>query len=142
MKRIRFKDLVGGICLLVVWFTEVARLPWAQVKHELGLIARSSSLATEGVRLRGAGFAFDPPYGVFLTAVRNLTPGDSTIAVLFPPHNELYFYEASYTLAPRRLVRFEESPSAQFTAVYAPEQVAPPLNAQKIPYGFLLRKSR
>lgn len=142
MKSLRRKVLLGGLCLLVLWFAELARLPAAQVKHELGLITRSPSLATEEVRLRGAGFAFDPQYGVFLTAVRDLTPVDSTIAILFPAHNELYFYEASYTLAPRRLVRFEERPIAQFTALYSTEEVAPPPNAQRITHGFLLKQSR
>lgn len=69
-------------------------------------------------RLAGTSSSFDPAYGVFLEAVRRATPPEATVSLDVPLTHELYTYEASYILAPRRLVRPDGIREAQYAAVY------------------------
>jgi len=77
--------------------------------------------------LSGTSFFFDPDYGPFLLAVRRATPPDATIAMRAPRTHELYTYEASYVLAPRRLVAEDRAGPAQYEAVYG---ATPPAGAR------------
>ena len=81
-------------------------------------LSSSAGRAAEERRLSGTSFFFDPDYGPFLLAVRRATPPDATIALRAPRTHELYTYQASYILAPRRLVAGDSAGQAQYEAVY------------------------
>lgn len=96
--------------------SELRRFPWR---------ARWGSFLRD--RLSGATLApeispgFDPDYVAFLEAVRDTTPPGATIALSAPTNHPLYTYEASYILAPRRLVRPDLLSQADYAAVYGNE---------------------
>ena len=86
-----------------------------------------------------SSLAFDPDYGAFLEAVRDITPPGATIALSAPANHPLYTYEASYVLAPRRLVRPDRLSQAEFAAVYGSEAVLHERVALPVRKGSLFR---
>jgi hypothetical protein len=87
-------------------------------------------------RLDGTGFAFDRAYGPFLYAADAAVPGGARIGVAAPRTNELYTYQAHYTLAPRRVASSPDR--ADYLALYGgagPSAV----DSRKLPGGVLLR---
>jgi hypothetical protein len=65
-----------------------------------------------------AGFWFDPDFAAFLDDVKKRTPPDATVAVLVPLRPDLYRFQASYQLAPRRVVEERWKGEAGFIATY------------------------
>lgn len=85
-----------------------------------------------------AGFWFDPDYAAFLADVKASTPETATVAVLVPKTPDLYLYQASYQLAPRRVVEAEWMNEAGFVATYRTEAARGPTNgARPITHGQL-----
>jgi hypothetical protein len=64
------------------------------------------------------GFWFDPDYAAFLDDVGRKAPEDATIAVLVPESPDVYFYQAVYRLAPRRVVGRDRIAEARLVAAY------------------------
>ena len=89
-----------------------------------------------GSRLDGSGFAFDRGYGPFLYAADAVAPGGSRMAVAAPRTNELYTYQAHYTLAPRRVAAAPGR--AEYLALYGAGG-PPGVESRKLPGGVLLR---
>jgi len=102
-------------------------------------LSASARLAGEERRLSGTSFFFDPDYGPFLLAVRRATPTDATIALRAPRTHELYTYQASYILAPRRLVADDRAGQAQFEAVYGAAPAPGAMVVLSGPKGSLVR---
>jgi hypothetical protein len=96
--------------------SELRRVPW-RARWDFFLRERLSG----ATRTREISLAFDPDYGAFLEAVRDTTPPGATIALSAPANHPLYTYEASYVLAPRRLVRPDLLSQADYAAVYGSE---------------------
>jgi hypothetical protein len=97
--------------------------------------------AREGVsgvdsRLDGTGFAFDPAYGPFLYAAGAAAPDGAAITVAAPQRNELYTYQAHYTLAPRPVSAPPDR--SEYLAIYGGD---PPraVDSRRLPGGVLLR---
>jgi hypothetical protein len=90
-------------------------------------LSAASPGSVEERRISGTSFFFDPDYGPFLLAVERATPPDATIVLRAPRTHELYTYQATYILAPRRLVSADRAVLAQYEAVYgaAPAPGAP-----------------
>jgi hypothetical protein len=102
-------------------------------------LSASARLASEERRLSGTSFFFDPDYGPFLLAVRRATPPDATIALRAPRTHELYTYQASYILAPRRLVGADRAGQAQYEAIYGVAPAPGALVVLSLPKGSLVR---
>jgi hypothetical protein len=65
-----------------------------------------------------AAFWFDPDYTAFLDDVKAATPETATVAVLVPKRPDVYLYQASYQLAPRRVVEATWMDEAGYVATY------------------------
>jgi hypothetical protein len=87
-------------------------------------------------RLDGTGFAFDRAYGPFLYAADAVAPGGARIAVAAPRTNELYTYQAHYTLAPRPVTSPPDR--ADYLALYGGVGPAA-VDSRRLPGGVLLR---
>jgi len=112
----RVLRLVCLVLFLAGEGSELRRVPW-RARWDSFLQVRLSG----ATRAREISLAFDPDYGAFLEAVRDTTPLDATIALSAPTNHPLYTYEASYVLAPRRLVRPDLLSQADYAAVYGSE---------------------
>lgn len=120
MGRARFRGVLAVLSLLVLAFSLLGSLePAATLARALRLAAALTGRET--VPPEAAGFWFDPDYSRFLADVKAATPEDSTVAVLVPQRPDLYLYEASYQLAPRRVVEERWKDEAAFVAAYGTE---------------------
>ena len=98
----------------------------AAIAAPLSFEETGGRLSRLAAALRGAagddpeamGFWFDPDYAAFLDDVRRKTPENATIAVLVPESPDVYFYQAVYRLAPRRVVRRDRIAEARLIAAY------------------------
>lgn len=100
----------AGLALLVLLVSETCALARDELRRVNHAWKRVES------RLDGAGFDFDRAYGPFLYASDGAVPSGRNIAVAAPRTNELYTYQAAYTLAPRRVVTVADQ--ARFLATY------------------------
>lgn len=105
----------AGLAAFLAGETRHARLNPRARWGKLSETARSPETTRS---LSRAAFSFDPDYGPFLEAVRRVTPPGAAIALQAPATHELYTYEASYLLAPRRLVAPDRAGEAEYAAVY------------------------
>ena len=112
---------------------------WPDLRALAAKLSASARQAGEERRLLGTSFSFDPDYGPFLMAIRRATPPDATIALRAPRTHELYTYQASYILAPRRLVSDDHAGQAQFEAVYGAAPPAGAIVVLSLPKGNLVR---
>jgi hypothetical protein len=67
------------------------------------------------------GFWFDPDYLAFLDDLNRRVPKTATVSVLVPRRPDLYKYQASYQLAPRRVVEERWQDEADVVATYKTE---------------------
>jgi hypothetical protein len=119
--------------LAEVWPLRVSpRERWAK-------LSRTAPLPASERPLLSTSFFFDPGYAPFLEAIRQATPPGATIALRAPRTHELYTYEASYLLAPRRLVSEERIEQAQFEAVYGEPSSRGGGTVLPVPNGILVR---
>ncbi|MFN2385950.1 MAG: hypothetical protein ABR576_06655 [Thermoanaerobaculia bacterium] len=126
----RARRTAAALALLLLAVSEVRGL-WRDA-------VRRARVAVTGVdsRLDGTGFAFDPAYGPFLYAADASAPDGAPLAVAAPRSNELYTYQAHYTLAPRRVTASHER--SGYRALYGPG--SPAEKSRKLPGGVLLRR--
>jgi hypothetical protein len=127
---VRARRTAAALALLLLAVSEV-RLLWRDAVRR----ARAA-VAGAGSRLDGTGFAFDPPYGPFLYAADAAVPDGAPIGVAAPRTNELYTYQAHYTLAPRRVTAAPDR--ADYLALYGGGG-PPAVDSRKLPGGVLLR---
>jgi hypothetical protein len=79
-----------------------------------------------GYRAGQMGFWFDPEYAAFLEDVKRKTPERGTVAILVPRRPDLYLFQASYQLAPRRVVEERWKDEADIVATYRTEAARGP----------------
>jgi hypothetical protein len=94
-------------------------------------------------RLRAGGgagppvaFGFDPAFQEFLEDVRARTPSDSVVRIE-APKTELHIYQASYQLAPRRVLAAGVSGEVDWIGTYG--GAASPEGALAVRHGVLRR---
>ena len=126
----RARRTAAALALLLLSASEI----WVLSRDELR--RARAGLRGVGSRLDGSGFAFDRSYGPFLYAADAVAPGGSRMAVAAPRTNELYTYQAHYTLAPRRVAAAPDR--ADYLAFYGAEN-RPRVGSRKLPGGVLLR---
>lgn len=129
---VKARRTVAGIALSLLAAVGLSRFSDETFVPGLRALSRVPS------RLRAIGFAFDPEYGAFLFAVAAAVPPTSTVA-LEVPAGERYVYQAAYTLAPRRVLFGEQTPT-EFLAVYRGEPRVGYRISWKMPNGVLLRR--
>ena len=113
----RARALAAGLALVVLAVFLALPLEPARTLHRARRLARV--LAGEAVPQRdSAAFWFDPDYTAFLADVKAATPESATIAVLVPKRPDVYLYQASYQLAPRRIVEAKWMEEAAYVATY------------------------
>jgi hypothetical protein len=83
-----------------------------------------------------ASFWFDPDYTAFLADVKAGTPETATVAVLVPERLDIYFYQALYQLAPRRVVQAKWLEEADYVATYRTDTARGP-GGRAITHGLL-----
>jgi hypothetical protein len=117
---VKVRAAVAGLALLVLAFSLALPLEPSTTLFRARRLARA--LAGETVAPRdAAAFWFDPDYTAFLADVKAATPETATVAVLVPKRPDVYLYEASYQLAPRRVVEANWMAEAGFVATYRTE---------------------
>ena len=84
-------------------------------------------------------FWFDRDYAAFLADVKAATPETASIAVLVPKRPDVYVYQASYQLAPRRVVEAKWMDEAAFVATYRTETERGP-GGRPIAHGLLWKR--
>ncbi|HTR02043.1 MAG TPA: hypothetical protein VMN82_02520 [Thermoanaerobaculia bacterium] len=107
------------LSLLVLAASMATPLSFEETGQRLSRLAAALTGA-EGYDPEAASFWFDPEYASFLEDVARRTPEDATVAVLAPESPDLYFYQAVYRLAPRRVVGRDRRTEARFVAAYGP----------------------
>ena len=120
MGKASFRGVLAVFSLLVLAVSLLKSLePAATLARALRLAAALTGRET--VPPEAAGFWFDPDYARFIADVKAATPEDSTVAVVVPQRPDLYLFEASYQLAPRRIVEERWKDEAAFVAAYGIE---------------------
>ncbi|HTY42700.1 MAG TPA: hypothetical protein VMH79_12570 [Thermoanaerobaculia bacterium] len=107
------------LALLVLAASIASPLSFEETGERLSRLAAALTGA-EGYDPEAASFWFDPEYASFLEDVARRTPENATVAVLVPESPDLYFYQAVYRLAPRRVVGPGRRGEAGFVAAYGP----------------------
>jgi len=102
--------VVLAACLTGPFEPEAAAARWHRLTRALRGEVRPQGQAT--------GFWFDPDYAAFLADVKRRTPENATVTVLVPRWPDLYRFQASYQLAPRRVVEERWKDEASFIATY------------------------
>jgi hypothetical protein len=136
----RARGLLAAICLVAFGSWAGARYDWQRLPRyvEGSLTGRGRSSAAE--RATGSGFWFDRGYPAFLEAIRAATPPGVSVAVSVPERPPAYFYQAEFTLAPRRVVTLKDAASSEYVAWYRSEADVPGRSSMRIPGGVLVRR--
>jgi len=113
----RIRGGAAAACLVVLGLGLASPLPWPDVRRDFRRLLRALG-GGAAAPAQDRGFWFDPAYADFLEDVKRLTPSDATVAVLVPPHPDLYRHQAVHELVPRRVVDRPLEGEAQFIAVY------------------------
>lgn len=111
------RRLVAALALLVLAVSLASWLkpgPLILRAHRLARALRGEAIAPSEAH----GSWFDREYAAFLADVRAATPETATVAVLLPKAPDVYLYQASYQLAPRRVVEARWMDEAGFVATY------------------------
>ena len=113
----RSRVVLAVLALLVLGFSLARPLDPSQTLIRARRLVRALGGETLPPRERAA-FWFDPDYTAFLADVKAATPETATIAVLVPKRPDVYLYQASYQLAPRRVVEARWIDEAAYVATY------------------------
>ncbi len=108
---------LAAVSLLVLAVSLVSPLSVPETRARLSRLGRALT-GDPAYRSDAMSFWFDPEYGAFLDDVRRRTPETATVAVLVPASPDLYFDQAVYRLAPRRVVGRDRQNEARFVAEY------------------------
>jgi hypothetical protein len=134
-RRVRLREILLALSLVVLLLVEATSFRRWELKKRALLLPRLASLPVEAAESGGAMYEYDREFGRFLEGVRRLVPSGSSVAVSLPSTTSLYLYTAHYALAPRPVFDARVKSSADFLAVYAPDQAGGAAGAWTVPGG-------
>ena len=108
---------LAAVSLLVLAVSLASPLSIPETRARFSRLGRALT-GDPSYRSDATSFWFDPEYAAFLDDVRRRTPETATVAVLVPASPDLYFDQAVYRLAPRRVVGRDRQDEARFVAEY------------------------
>ncbi len=111
------RRVLAAVSLLVLALSLASPLSIPETRARLARLGRALT-GDPSYRSDAMSFWFDPAYAAFLDDVRRRTPETATVALLVPPSPDLYFDQAVYRLAPRRVVGRDRQDEAGFVAQY------------------------
>jgi hypothetical protein len=128
---------LAAISLAVLGVSLLSPFRPAQTKERLQRLG-SALRGDASYRSENMGFWFDSQYLAFLDEVDRRVPktASETVAVLVPRTPDLYRFQASYRLAPRRVVEARWKDEADVVATYKTEAGRGP-GGEAIPGGWL-----